>query len=453
MSLEIREDVITSNNKDVYGDELNDIGTKLEWFKDQKIGVIFHFGLYTEGRMCESWPLVEEADWARDNLPLSWRGLSNQEFRRNYWDLINKFNPFKLNTDKWSEICLKAGIKYALFTTKHHDGFNLYNTRYSSFKISNSNCPWHANKNVDIFNSFCKSFKDKKISVGAYYSKADWYSPFYWIPNNPLKSNTANYNPAKEPFIWKKYNEFVMNQLEEICDNYDKLDILWLDGGWVNKENNEYLDMPRLCEIAKKNNSDMLIVDRTVGGKYENYVTPEQEIPNVEDIPKKAWESGITLSQNWGYTEADIYKSEENLLDSILQVISLGGNILLGVGPDPDGELPKLAEERLLFLGNWLSIYKDAIYETRPLPKIYNKKGIYFTRKENNIYIIFSKKMGNSTIYISDIIDDLKVDIKKITEIKNGNPIKIDRGKIILPGTVDFYSVLKITLNEPLCYT
>lgn len=442
----VREDIIINDKRDEYGSELELISDKLEWFKDQKIGVIFHFGIYTEGRMCESWPLVEQADWARTNLPIEWVNMSNDDFRKRYWGLNKSFNPAKFNPDLWAETCLNAGIKYMLFTTKHHDGFSMYDTKYSSYKVTNSSCSFHDNKNADIFKAVCDSFRRKDISVGAYYSKADWHSPFYWVPNFPLTNSNANYDPAEYPEIWGNYNEFVMNQIDEICNNYGPMDILWLDAGGVNKLNNEYLDMDRLSEVSRRNNPDLLVVDRTIGGKYENYETPEQHIPDITKLPKKAWESGITLSQNWGYTEADVYKSNFDILKMLLTTISLGGNVLLGVGPDPDGELPIQAVERLEFLGSWLDTYGVGIYETRPLEIIQSSEKVFFTKKNKLIYLFYSSESVGETINLNEIAEFKGKEIETVKQVQNESLVTFENGNILLPETTDLFSCLEITV-------
>ena len=143
------------------------------------------------------------------------------------------------------------------------------------------------------------------------------------------------------------------------------MDILWLDGGWVNAGHNEYLDMDQIAQKVRKDQPDLLIVDRTIGGKYENYVTPERKIPEL--APLKAWESNIPLAKNWGYVPNDQYKPFEEILESVVKIVCMGGNVILGVGPKPDGTLPEPALDIMGQLGEWLSQYGQAIYSTRPI--------------------------------------------------------------------------------------
>lgn len=406
----VREDIVENElaNIEEY-QELTDLQRKkLDWFQDQKIGIIFHWGLYSKAGIVESWQLSKEDTWARKK---PWR-KDLMTLRHDYWQLANEFNPTKFDAQKWSEIVKKAGIKYALFTTKHHDGFNMFDTKESNYSVSQ-----YAGR--DLFGEFAARFRANGISVGAYYSKADWHSPYYWQPKSNPIGRYASYDPTKHPEIWKKFNQFVTNQLLEICQNYGKIDILWLDGGWVNKENHEILDMNQIVSIVRQKQPDVLIVDRTIGGQYEEYVTPERKVP--EQVPKKVWESNIPLAKNWGYVENDTYKPFSEILKTILEIVSLGGNIILGVGPKPDGTLPKEALDIMDKLGHWLAIYGEGIYGTRAVPGL-KQTGWYFTAKEHTLFAFTDcERLG---------IED--VDIEKIkpwvinTEIMETNKISTD---------------------------
>jgi alpha-L-fucosidase len=382
----IREDIEENkeSSNEIYVDLPENIQKKLEWFKDQKLGVIFHWGLYSVAGIVESWQLSEEDSWARKN---PWRN-SIEELRRDYWGLNHHFNPYAFNPKEWAEKCKKAGMKYMLFTTKHHDGFNMYDTNFSEYKVTGKDCPYHLESKSDVFKEVSSAFREMGISVGAYYSKPDWHNGNYWRPEDRPIGRYSSYSPKDNIEQWNKYNEFVKNQLVELSEDYGDLDILWLDGGWVNK-GEELLDMDNIISSVRKNQPDILVVDRTIGGKYENYVTPERKIPEIP--PKKAWESNIPIANNWGFCPNDHYKSFEEILITFVRIVSLGGNLILGVGPKPNGELPEDSLKVMEDLGEWLEVYGEGIYATRPW-NVKLPQGWYGTKNKDNYYLFFEDK-------------------------------------------------------------
>lgn len=370
----IRQDIVENeaSNQEEYSELTIEQQKKLSWFKDQKIGVVFHWGLYSEAGIVESWQLSKEDTWAR-NKP--WRQDLN-ELRHDYWQLAENFNPQNFNPDTWASEAKKAGFKYALFSTKHHDGFNMYGTHETDYSVTHFT-------GKDLFGEFAESFQKKGIHVGAYYSKPDWHCPYYWVPGSDPIGRYASYEPLEQPELWRKYDQFVQNQLVEISQNYGNIDILWLDGGWVNSEHHEFLDMDTTIAKVRNLQPEILVVDRTIGGKYEDYVTPERKVP--ETAPKKAWESNIPLAKNWGYVPKDLYKSFPEILKTVLEIVSLGGNVILGIGPKPDGTLPAEAQALMSKLGGWLNSYGEGIYETRPIPEL-KQASWHFTAKDHAIF-------------------------------------------------------------------
>lgn len=411
---------------------------KLEWFKDQKLGVIFHWGLYAKAGIVESWQLSEEDDWARGENP--WRPTVEQ-IRKEYWGLNKQFDPIKFNPKAWAALCKKAGFNYMIFTTKHHDGFNMYDTQYSDYKITSADCPYHTDPKADVFKEITNAFKEEGLAIGAYYSKADWYSPYYWVPGQHAKGRTASYNPLDDPITWGKFKGFVHNQLEEIVENYGPLDIVWLDAGWVREgRTHEDLDMDALAGKLRKHQPDLLIVDRSVSGVHENYVTPERKIP--ENPPVKVWESNIPHANNWGYVPNDLYKSNEEMIESIIKVVALGGNLIIGVGPKPDGTLPRESVEMLEALGKWINLFGEGIYGTRPYK--YNIVNNWFlTQKGNNVYayVIPDEKNKHNEL---DLLDIELENVAQAIDMRSGELVELNNGKIRNNAqTIQGYKLLK----------
>lgn len=386
---------------------------RLQWFQDLKLGVIMHWGLYSEAGIVESWQLSEADEWARE--PKAWRD-NIKDLQRDYWNLNKVFNPVKFNPSEWARKCKEAGFKYLIFTTKHHDGFNMYDTKFSDYKITGSQSPFKDDSRSDILKEIFNSFRRENISVGAYYSKADWHSPYYWIDDDSIKGRRASYDTQKYPEIWSKYVEFVQNQLHEITHNYGKLDLLWLDAGWCGK-GKEDIDMDKIAQDARNAQPELIIVDRCMGGRHENYVTPERKIPKDSEIPNKVWESNIPLGNDWGYVPTDKFKSVKEIIHYLIEVVSKGGNLILGVGPKPDGTL---CEEDLYImegLGKWIDINGDGIYATRRVKdiKIKNMKW-RATKKENTLYYFYLNDGEENPTEID--LKDLDLDLRKIISVK-----------------------------------
>lgn len=372
-----------------YADSIEDslLNKRLEWFQDMKFGLFIHFGMYTEWGCIESWPLVEVDKWARpDNLKV-WtdRNKDMELFKHDYWLLNKTFNPVKFDPDKWADAAKQAGMKYFVFTTKHHDGFNMFDTRQTDFKISGPDCPYHTNPRPDIAKEAFNAFRKKGFGIGAYYSKSDWHSPYYWVPDSAARTRNPNYNTLQHPELWGRFVEFVYKQVEELMTGYGPVDILWLDGGQVRPPEQD-IQMDRLVSMARKNQPGLIVVDRTVGGKHENYRTPEQHVPE-KPLPY-VWESCLTMGDQWSYKPDDIYKSTQNLIHLLVDIVSKGGNFLLNIGPQPNGELPEIALSRLSEIGDWMKVNSEAIYGTRPIAP-YKDGQVCFTRKTNAIYAIY----------------------------------------------------------------
>lgn len=435
-----RQDIIENKatQQEAYQDLPTEIIDKLEWFQDQKLGIIFHWGLYSQAGIVESWQLSKEDDWARKHG--AWRS-DLTTLRHDYWNLNREFNPVKFNPSDWAKAAKDAGFKYMLFTTKHHDGFNMYDTSYSDYKITAADSAFHTNPQADLLKYVNNAFRKEGIATGAYYSKADWHSPFYWEPNSDPQGRYASYDPEEKPELWHQFQQFVENQLLEICQNYGPIDILWLDAGWVNSMHHEQLPMDEIAQKIWQIKPDTLIVDRTIGGKYENYVTPEQKIPAVP--PKKVWESNLTLAKNWGYVPNDQYKSFDEILSSIVKIISLGGNVILGVGPKPDGTLPEPALALMKQLGEWLKVFGEAVYSTRGCPD-YAKNQLYLTKKDGNHYLFYEQQQGGEQKSLAN----LAFSYKSVENLETNENIQPAGSKISLPETAFPFGVLKFKADK-----
>jgi alpha-L-fucosidase len=362
-----------------------EVKEKLEKWRDQKFGIILHWGLYAVPGIIESWSICNENWIERDST------IAYEDYKKWYWGHASQFNPVNFDPEKWADVAKKAGMKYLVFTTKHHDGFNMFDTKESDFKISNG--PFAGNAKADVLKYVFESFRKQDFMIGAYFSKPDWHSENYWWPKYATADRNNNYDIRKYPWRWDKYKQFTFNQISELMHNYGKVDILWLDGGWVRPRetvNEEVLswgapipewsqdiDMPKIAKMARQAQPGLLMVDRTVHGPYENYQTPEQRVPETQlSYP---WESCMTLGGAWGYVPGDQFKSSAKVIHTLVEVVAKGGSLLLGVGPKADGTFPEEANERLLQIGSWMDKNGAALYNTR-ITKNYHDGNTWFTQ-------------------------------------------------------------------------
>lgn len=354
---------------------------KLDEWQDQKFGVLFHWGLYSVPGIVESWSICsEDVDWIpRDST------MSYVDYKKWYWGLSEKFNPINFNPDQWSDVMEKAGMKYAIFTTKHHDGFNMFDTKQTNFSITNG--PFKNHPKADVAKYVFDAFREKNFMVGAYFSKPDWHSQYYWWDYFATPNRNVNYKIERHPERWEKFKDFTFNQIEELMSNYGEIDILWLDGGWVSPGRQD-IDMDKIATMTRQHQSDIMIVDRTIRGKYENYQTPERSIP-AEQLPFP-WESCIPLSSDWGWIPDAKFKTPSEVIALLIEVTAKGGNLLLGVGPTPDGIIQPEVETILSEVGSWLKDNGKGIYNTR-ITENYNSNNVWFTadKDKKTIYALY----------------------------------------------------------------
>ena len=346
---------------------------KLDAWQDLKFGVLMHWGLYSIPGIVESWSICsEDVDWItrKEKLPYD-------DYKKWYWGLKDSFNPTKFNPDEWADMMSDGGVKYMIFTTKHHDGFCMYDSKQTDFSIAHSEA-FKNDARRDVARYVFDAFRKKNFMIGCYFSKPDWHCQWFWNPEFATATRNINYKKERHPDWWRNYQMFTQRQLGELTSDYGKLDILWLDGGWVSGDD---IGLDSVLVEARKRNPGLISVDRAIRGRNENYQTPERGIPDHQlSYP---WESCITLSWDWGWTPDAPYKSARWIVNTLAEITAKGGCFALGIGPDKTGQFDKAVAERLHAVGQWLRKNGKAIYGTRNA-KIYHDGNMWFTSSKDH---------------------------------------------------------------------
>jgi alpha-L-fucosidase len=398
---------------------------KLAQWQDLKFGLFMHWGTYSEWGVVESWSICpEDEGWTQRKGPYS---ATYEGYKKAYENLQTTFNPVKFDPEKWVKAAKYAGMKYMIFTTKHHDGFSMFDTKQTDYKITDAKTPFSKNPKANVTKEIFNSFRRENFMIGAYFSKPDWHSPEYWWPYFPPKDRNVNYDPEKYPDHWQKFKDFTYKQIQELMTGYGKIDILWLDGGWVRPKNtidttidwqkgikyNQDIDMPKIAAMGRKNQPGLIVVDRTVSGQYENYTTPEQEVPAAPlEYP---WETCMTMGNSWSYVPGDHYKSAHDIVQLLIKIVSRGGNLLMNVGPGPNGDWDPEAYNRLNAIGNWMKINGEGIYNSRAVAP-YSFGNIYYTKNKdkNRIYAFVLAEKENVNLPRT-----LNIPLRDIMNVKN----------------------------------
>ncbi len=413
---------------------------KLKEWGDFKFGLLMHWGPYSQWGVVESWSLCpEDEDWCKRRGPYA---ADYFTYRNAYEKLQLTFNPIKFNPAKWANAAKDAGMRYVIFTTKHHDGFCMFDTKQTDYKITSTKCPYSVSPRADVTREIFDAFRAKGMWVGAYFSKPDWHCSDYWDPYFPPKDRFQNYDISKYPEKWERYKKFTYDQIQELVKNYGKVDILWLDGGWVElkktltatgevKPMELNIDMAEVARMARTYQPGLIVVDRAVEGPNQNYLTPEQSLPDT--ILSYPWETCMTMGDSWSYVPNDNYKSTLVLIRTLCTVVSRGGNYLLNIGPGPDGDWDTVAYQRLKEIGAWMNINSEAIYGSKPgfVPK---EKGLLTTiGKNGELYFIVlaeSAEAGLPAEINCDVPSTVKINSLSILGNDSQLKWKLDAGKL-----------------------
>ncbi len=327
----------------------------LRWWQEARFGLFIHWGpVSLKGT---------EIGWSRGGQRGRRKGRGPIPVEV-YDNLYRQFNPTKFNAAEWVGIAKAAGMKYLVFTSKHHDGFSMFGTELTDYKITNS--PFRR----DVVAELAKACHEGGLRLGFYYSPPDWYHPHY---------RTANH---------ARYVEFLHGQLRELCTNYGKVDVIWFDG--LGGKAADW-DSQTLFKTIRRLQPHVLINNRA--GLPGDFDTPEQRIGKFQiDRP---WETCMTICRQWAWKPNDTMKSLKQCLDALIRCAGGDGNLLFNVGPMPTGEIEPRQVARLKEMGDWLGKYGQSIYATRGGPFRPGAWGAS-THKGNTIYLHVLRWPGDS---------------------------------------------------------
>ncbi|MCU6708579.1 alpha-L-fucosidase [Paenibacillus sp. J5C_2022] len=329
---------------------------RTEWFLNDRFGMFIHWGLYA---------IPARGEWVRSTEQLS---------IEDYQPYFDEFDPVDYDPKAWAKAAKQAGMKYAVLTAKHHDGFCLFDSKLTEYKSTNTKA------GRDLVREFLEAFRAEGLKVGLYYSLLDWYHedyPAYGDRIHPMRNNEAF---KRDPATFDRYLEYMHGQIRELLTDYGKLDVMWFDFSYDDMRREKW-KAEELMEMIRSLQPHVIIDNRLEGSGHQggsiytdnpttyagDFASPEQIIPpggvkdeNGNPIP---WEACITLNNNWGYAAADhTYKSAQTVIRKLVECVSKNGNMLLNVGPDAKGVIPKESLDILQEVGEWISRNGASVY-------------------------------------------------------------------------------------------
>jgi alpha-L-fucosidase len=368
--------------------EQQDRKRRLEWFLAARFGMFIHWGLYSQ---------LGRHEWVmnRERIPVA-----------EYEKLAKTWKPKPNAAREWARLAKKAGMRYMVMTTKHHEGFCLFNSELTDY------CATKRGPKRDLVAEYVEAARAEGLRVGFYYSMMDWH--------HPDGAACKHDEDARRRFV-----DYIHGQVRELCSNYGKVDILWYDVSWPLDA--EGWESARLNAMVRQLQPDIIINDRSQ--LPEDFGTPEQHI--TPEKGGRAWEACMTFNDSWGYTPIDTtYKNAWQVVSMLRTVAAGGGNLLLNIGPTPEGDVPPICRRELLKVGKWMDEYGPAIYEASdPMQQEWMITGA-FTRKGNTAYYHCNRWPGKELA-----IGGLRTKVKT-ARLMNGPKVKFTQtdDRLVLRG-------------------
>jgi alpha-L-fucosidase len=405
------------------------IAPKMQWFSDAKLGIFIHWGIYAVDGIDESWSF--------HNRKVSWPAYMRQ---------LKGFRAERYDPDAWADLVRESGARYAVLTTKHHDGVALWDTKQRHYDVVDS-----TPARRDLVTPFFKALRERGIRAGAYYSLIDWSHPDY--PG--FLKDSSRYRIADDTARWRRFQKFNHAQLQEVSERF-RPDLWWFDGDWEHSASQ--WEAPLIRSRILASNPQAIINGRLMG--YGDYATPEQNFP-VSRPPERWWELCMTTNDNWGWQPTDTHwKTPYEVITIFADAVSNGGNLLLDIGPRADGTIPPEQVNLLRELGAWNRKHGDAVFGTMPgLPAGHFYGPSTLSKDSSSLYLFLPGKVSGQVV-----VKGLLNKIKAIGVLGGGDSLshKIV-GKISwspVPGLVyidvpekvqdRYMTVLRLQLDGPL---
>ncbi len=355
---------------------------RMQWFNEAKLGIFIHWGIYSVRGIDESWSFYN-------------RYLPYDEYMKQ----LNGFNASKYDPAAWAKLIKESGAKYAVLTTKHHDGVALWDTKESELNVVKKTPAAR-----DLVKPFAEALKKEGVKTGLYFSMLDWSHPDY----PKFLNNQDRY--SDDSVRWNRFLKFRENQVHELAAF--KPDLLWFDGDW------DYsAEKWKSKELRENINIWMpgVIVNSRING-YGDYATPENGVP-IYKPAENNWELCMTINDSWGYQPTDKeYKSPNQVIRILADCIGMGGNLLLDIGPKPDGTIPDKQVKVLKELGRWTKKHKEAIYGTTAgIPKEYYYGASALSKNRDIIYLFVDGKPNGPLL-----LKGIKNQVNRIWVVGNG---------------------------------
>ena len=350
---------------------------RLAWWTNDRFGLFIHWGLYA---------LPARHEWVRNR-----ERITNEAYQKYF----EQFNPDLYDPAEWAKMAKAAGMKYAVITAKHHEGFTLFDSKYTDYKATNT--PY----GKDLLTAWVEAFRAEGLKVGFYYSLIDWHHPHFTIDRiHPLRQGSAKeYAKFNKGRDISKYREYLHNQVKEILTGYGKIDILWLDFSYPGEhgKGREDWGSVELLKMVRDLQPNIIVNNRADLSDYAgswDFVTPEQfKVPKWPTVngKKVPWETCQTFSGSWGYhRDENTWKDIKQLLVLLVESVSKGGNLLLNVGPTARGAFDYRAQDRLEKMGEWMKFNGRSIYGCTQAPTEFEVPPntlLTYNEKTNRLYV------------------------------------------------------------------